>query len=232
MVNKNRDFKSEIYNEIRNHLKCKFIKNDPSHFCTKKELCANLHMSLRDLTSSKHGLSALVEEKLLDHTSAIQNGVRCDKFTISDPNTYTAQEIIESKKYNEYNLLVQKSEHKSMVEQYWENNLSEENKKLLVSLDTLNSKIEKNLQITEDARKEKVKELNLVILQLKKENEKILNEYEDVFKKNLELDLQLKSLNMEIKSLNIEKRETISQLEQVINEQKEIIELLKVNNPH
>jgi ribosomal protein S17E len=80
--------------------------------------------------------------------------------------------------------------------------------------------------------KEKVKESNLVILQLKKENEKILNEYEDVFKKNLELNLQLKSLNMEIQSLNIEKREKISQLEQVINEQKEIIESLKEKNPH
>ena len=99
------------------------------------------------------------------------------------------------------------------------NYLLEENKKLLASLDTLNSKIEKNFQIKEDAGKEKVKELNLVILQLKKENEKILNEYEDVVKKNLELDLQLKLLNMEIKSLNIEKREKISQLEQVINEQ-------------
>ena len=103
---------------------------------------------------------------------------------------------------------------------------------MLVSLDALNSKIEKNLQVKEDTVKAKVKELNLVILQLKKENEKILNEYEDVFKKNLELDLQLKSLNMEIKSLNIEKREKISQLEQVINEQKEIIESLKDNNPH
>ena len=104
------------------------------------------------------------------------------------------------------------------------------------------AKIENNLQIKEDAVKEKVKEFNLVIQQLKKENEKILNEYEDVFKKNLELDLQLKSLNMEIKSLNIEKMEIkllniekmekISQLEQVINEQKEIIESLKDNNPH
>ena len=115
------------------------------------------------------------------------------------------------------------------------NYLLEENKKLLVSLDTLNSKIENNLQIKEDAVKEKVKEFNLVILQLKKENEKILNEYEDVFKKNLELDLQLKSLNiekMEIKSLNIEKMGKISQLEQVINEQKEIIESLKDKNPH
>ncbi len=80
--------------------------------------------------------------------------------------------------------------------------------------------------------KEKVKEFNLAILQLKKENEKILNEYKDVFKKNLELDLQLKSLNMEIKSLNIEKREKISQLEQIINEQKKIIESLKDNHPH
>ena len=58
------------------------------------------------------------------------------------------------------------------------NDLLKENKKLLVSLDTLNSKIEKNLQIKEDARKEKVKELNLVILQHKKENEKILNKYD------------------------------------------------------
>jgi hypothetical protein len=112
------------------------------------------------------------------------------------------------------------------------NYLLEENKKLLASLDTLNSKIEKNFQIKEDAGKEKVKELNLVILQLKKENEKILNEYEDVVKKNLELDLQLKLLNMEIKSLNIEKREKISQLEQVINEQTKIIESLKDKNPH
>ena len=69
-------------------------------------------------------------------------------------------------------------------------------------------------------------------MQLKKENEKILNEYEDVVKKNLELDLQLKLLNMEIKSLNIEKREKISQLEQVINEQTKIIESLKDKNPH
>ena len=103
---------------------------------------------------------------------------------------------------------------------------------MLVSLDALNSKIEKNLQVKEDTVKAKVKELNLVILQLKKENEKILNEYEDVFKKNLELNLQLKSLNIEMQSLNIEKREKISQLEQVINEQKEIIESLKDNNPH
>ena len=123
-----------------------------------------------------------------------------------------------------------------------ENNLSEKNEKLLVSLDTLNSEIEKNSQAKKDAVKEKVKEFNLVILQLKKENEKILNEYENVVKKNLELDLQLNLLNMEIKSLNIEKMEIkllniekmgkISQLEQVINEQKEIIELLKVKNPH
>ena len=113
---------------------------------------------------------------------------------------------------------------------------------MLVSLDTLNSEIEKNSQAKKDAVKEKVQEFNLVILQLKKENEKILNEYENVVKKNLELDLQLKSLNMEIKSLNIEKMEIkllniekmgkISQLEQVINEQKEIIELLKDENPH
>ena len=112
------------------------------------------------------------------------------------------------------------------------NNLSEENKKLLVSLDTLNSEIEKNLQIKEDIVKEKIKESNSLISQLKIENEKILNEYENVVKKNLELDLQLKSLNMEIQSLNIEKKEKISQLEQVINEQKEIIESLKDNNPH
>ena len=122
------------------------------------------------------------------------------------------------------------------------NNLSEKNEKLLVSLDTLNSEIEKNSQAKNDAVKEKVKEFNLKILQLKKENEKILNEYENVVKKNLDLDLQLKSLNMEIKSLNIEKMEIkllniekmgkISQLEQVINEQKEIIELLKDENPH
>ena len=119
------------------------------------------------------------------------------------------------------------------------NYLLEENKKLLVSLDTINSKIEKNFQIKEDAVKEKAKELNLVILQLKKENKKILNEYEDVFKKNLELNLQLKSLNIEVQSLNIEmqslnieKNDKISLLEQVINEQKEIIELLKAENPH
>ena len=122
------------------------------------------------------------------------------------------------------------------------NNLSEKNEELLVSLDILNSEVEKNSQAKKDAVKEKVKEFNLVILQLKKENEKILNEYENVVKKNLELDLQLKSLNMEIKSLNIEKMEIkslniekmgkISQLEQVINEQKEIIDLLKDKNPH
>ena len=122
------------------------------------------------------------------------------------------------------------------------NNLSEKNEKLLVSSDTLNSEIEKNSQAKKDAVKEKVKEFNLVIFQLKKENEKILNEYENVVKKNLELDLQLNSLNMEIKSLNIEKMEIkllniekmekISQLEQVINEQKEIIESLKDKNPH
>ena len=110
---------------------------------------------------------------------------------------------------------------------------------MFLSLDTLNSEIEKNLQIKEDVVKEQIKESNSLILQLKKENAKVLNEYENVVKRNLELDLQLKSLNMEIqslnieiKSLNIEKRGKISQLEQVINEQKEIIESLKVNNPH
>ncbi len=119
------------------------------------------------------------------------------------------------------------------------NNLSEENKKFLASLDTLNSEIEKNLQIKEDTVKEKIKESNSLILQLKKENAKILNEYENVVKKNLELDLQLKSLNMEIqslnieiKSLNIEKRKKILQLEQLIKNQAKIIESLKVEAPH
>ena len=112
------------------------------------------------------------------------------------------------------------------------NNLSEKNKKLLISLDTLNSEIEKNLQIKDDVVKEEIKESNSLILQLKKENEKILNEYENVAKKNLELDLQLKSLNIEIKSLNIEKRKKILQLEQLINDQKKIIESLKVKAPH
>ena len=126
------------------------------------------------------------------------------------------------------------------------NNLSEKNEKMLVSLDTLNSEIEKNSQATKDAVKENIQEFNLVILQLKKENKKILSEYEDVFKKNLELDLQLKSLNMEIqslnieiqslnieiKSLNIEERKKILQLEQLINNQAKIIESLKVEAPH
>jgi len=119
------------------------------------------------------------------------------------------------------------------------NHLSEKNKKLLVSLDTLNSEIEKNSQIQEDIVKEKIKESNSLFLQLKKENEKILNEYENVVKKNLELDLQLQSLNMEIpslnieiKSLNIENRKKILQLEQLINDQKKIIESLKVKAPH
>ena len=80
--------------------------------------------------------------------------------------------------------------------------------------------------------KEKIKESNSLILQLKKENAKVLNEYENVVKKNLELDLHLKSLNIEIKSLNIEKREKILQLEQLINDQKEIIESSKRGKPH
>ena len=105
------------------------------------------------------------------------------------------------------------------------NNLLKENKKLSISLDTLNSKIEKNLQNKEDAVKEKAKESNSLILQLRKENEKILSEYENIFKKNLELDLQLKSLN-------IDEKEKILQLEQLINDQKEIIESLKRGIPH
>ena len=108
------------------------------------------------------------------------------------------------------------------------NYLKAKNEKLLLSSDTLNSKIEKNLQIKEVEVKEKVKELNSLILQLQKENEKILNEYEGVMKKNLELNLQLKSLNIEKK----EKREKISQLEQLINNQKEIIKTLKQETPH
>ena len=85
--------------------------------------------------------------------------------------------------------------------------------------------MEKNLQIKEDGLKEKGKESNSLILQLRKENEKILNEYENIFKKNLELDLQLKSSN-------IDKKERILQLEQLINDQKEIIESLKHGIPH
>ncbi len=105
------------------------------------------------------------------------------------------------------------------------NNLLEQNKKLLVSLNTLNSKIDKNLQIKEDVEKEKVKELDFLILQLKKENKKILDEYNNIVQKNLELNLQLKSLN-------IEKKEKVLQLEQLINDQKEIIETLKPRIPH
>ena len=102
------------------------------------------------------------------------------------------------------------------------NNLLEKNKKLLVSLETLNFEIEKNLQNKEEtmkeAIKEKVKETNSLILQLRKKNEKILIEYENILKKNLELNLQFKSLN-------IEKKEKILQLEEIINDQEEIISL-------
>ena len=169
-----------------------------------------------------------------------------DEITITDATIDTGLSRIDKKALElkiiekEQKIVFRDQQIKSLKKQFniltkEKNDLLEENKKLLVSLDVLNSKIEKNLQIKEDAVKAKVKELNLVILQLKKENEKILNEYEDVFKKNLELNLQLKSLNiekMEIKSLNIEKMGEISQLEQVINEQKEIIESLKDENPH
>ena len=72
---------------------------------------------------------------------------------------------------------------------------------------------------------EKVKELNSLILQLKKQNEKILSEYENIVKKNLEFNLQ-------IKLLDIEKKEEISQLEQLIKNQKEIIKSLKQRVPH
>ena len=105
------------------------------------------------------------------------------------------------------------------------NNLLEENKKLLASLDALNAKIEKNSQNKEDAVKEKTKESNSLILQLRKEKEKILNEYETIFKKNLELNLQLKSFN-------IDQKEKILQLEQLINDQQKIIESLKPGIPH
>ena len=67
--------------------------------------------------------------------------------------------------------------------------------------------------------------MNSLISQHKKENEKILAEYENVVKRNLEL-------NLELKSLNIEKKEYILQLKQLINDQKELIESLKQRMPH
>ena len=166
-----------------------------------------------------------------------------DEITITDATIDTEPSIIDKKELElkiiekEQKIIFRDRKIESLKKQInvlkeEKNNLSEKNEKLLVSLDTLNTEIEKNSQAKKDAVKEKVKEFNLVILQLKKENEKILNEYEDVFKKNLELDLQLKSLNMEIKSLNIAKMGRVSQLEQVIKEQKEIIESLKDKNPH
>lgn len=98
MVNKERDFELDIETELRYHLKCGIIRKDPNHFCTKKELAKNLKMSLRDLTSSHHGLAKMVNDGKVIHDKVIQKHKLCDKFTLADPNLYSAKDVITMKK--------------------------------------------------------------------------------------------------------------------------------------
>jgi len=96
MVRLERDFKFDLIQELKFKFKCKF-KNDSEHFCTTTELADNLHMSLKDVLSMKHGLPSLVEEHLVDRKEIKTNGKRKHRFTVINPKMFSSDEIIDKK---------------------------------------------------------------------------------------------------------------------------------------
>ena len=96
MVQNKRDFKFDLTQELKFHLKCK-KKHIAGHFCTGKELADNLHMSLKHVLSKEHGLPRLVEEMIVSKKKVTINGRTKHQYSVIDPKMFTSEEIIDRK---------------------------------------------------------------------------------------------------------------------------------------
>ena len=113
------------------------------------------------------------------------------------------------------------------------NILKNDNKKLLDTLNLLNSemKIEFNknnsiVKKNQDIAKKEIEQLNFIIIKDHEEKQKINKEYKIIANQNLKLILQLKSLEqniVELKKLIAEQKKTIIEKEKIVKDLKDKI---------
>lgn len=91
MVNRTRDFRPALLEELKHFNRCTKKLKNPDHFCTQKELANNLQMSLRDVGKSLHSMTA---EGLLKHDKSKQNGRLQDRFIPTNDRLYESKEML------------------------------------------------------------------------------------------------------------------------------------------
>ena len=92
MVNRTRDFRAPILEELKHFYRCTKKDKNPNHFCTQKELQKNLHMSARDVSKT---LSNLVAEGLVTHDKAKQNGRFERRFLPTNERLYESKQMFD-----------------------------------------------------------------------------------------------------------------------------------------
>lgn len=91
MVNRTRDFRPALLEELKHFNRCTKKLKNPDHFCTQKELANNLQMSLRDVGKTLHAMTA---EGLLKHDKSKQNGRLQDRFIPTNDRLYESKEML------------------------------------------------------------------------------------------------------------------------------------------
>ena len=91
MVNRTRDFRPALLEELKHFNRCTKKSKNPSHFCTQKELANNLQMSLRDVGKTLHAMTA---EGLLKHDKSKQNGRLQDRFIPTNDRLYESKQML------------------------------------------------------------------------------------------------------------------------------------------
>jgi len=97
MVNRVRDFRAPLLEELKYFYRCTQKEKNPNHFCTQSELSKNLNMSLRDVGKTLHQLTA---EGLLKHDKSKQKGRLQDRFIPTNERLYESKEMIEDMERN------------------------------------------------------------------------------------------------------------------------------------
>ncbi len=97
MVNRTRDFRAPIYEELKHFLRCTRKEKNPNHYCTQSELAKNLKMSLRDVGKTLH---ELVSDGLVIHDKTKQNGRLQDRFIPTSERLHESTEMIREMENN------------------------------------------------------------------------------------------------------------------------------------
>jgi predicted transcriptional regulator len=97
MVNRVRDFRAPLLEELKYFYRCTQKEKNPNHFCTQSELSKNLNMSLRDVGKTLHQLTT---EGLLKHDKSKQKGRLQDRFIPTNERLYESKEMIEDMERN------------------------------------------------------------------------------------------------------------------------------------